>query len=215
MKRILSLVCALALALTMVPLTVSASGPASKEDIEKAVSSQIRSFADSLKQSDAVDNAAKALARHGLTQKGKKLTAGKSHALTAALWSTEMLRDAMIRGCSELLWLMQLTDPTKTAYICSSPAWYDGSGANYSASRCSSPGYEAEYCLWRQCEGDVPFFGKQILHLPPGKPGECFGSHPPASVPGRLGCKAGELSGWLSFGSLTEVPGRGKIPVTI
>ena len=158
MKRILSLVCALALALSMVPLTASASGPASKEDIEKAVSSQIRSFADSLKQSDAVDNAAKALAKHGLTQKGKKLTAGKSHALTATLWSTEMLQDVLVRSCSELLWLMQLTDPTKTMYIRSSPAWYDGSGSNYSASRCSSPGYEAEYCdlpLVRQ----IPYTG--------------------------------------------------------
>ena len=160
MKRILSLVCALALALTMVPLTASASGPASKEDIEKAVSSQIRSFADSLKQSDAVDNAAKALAKHGLTQKGKKLTAGKSHALTAALWNTGMLQDALVKGCSELLWLMQLTDPTKTSYICCSPAWYDGSGSNYSASRCSSPGYEAEYCdlaLVRQ----IPYTGSK------------------------------------------------------
>ena len=159
MKRILSLVCALVLVLTMVPLTVSASGPASKEEIAKAVSSQILAFADSLKQSDATDNAAKALAKHGLTQKGKKLTAGKSHALTAALWSTEMLRSDLVESCSQLLWLMQLTDPTRTAYICSSPAWYDG-GGSYSASRCASPGYEAEYCdlaLARQ----IPYTGSK------------------------------------------------------
>lgn len=74
MKRIFSLVCAFALALSLIPGTVRAADSSLKSDIQNAVSAQIRSFASSLGQSDAVNTAARALAKHGLTQNGKRLT---------------------------------------------------------------------------------------------------------------------------------------------
>ena len=138
MKRILSLVCALVLALAMIPLPARAADSTLKEEIHQAVDSQIRAFASSISQSDAVNTAAKALAKHGLTQGGKKLSAGKSHSLTAALWSTEMLPAALIDGCSEALSLMQATDPTESWYVRGDNQW-NGSNSGISMTRISAP----------------------------------------------------------------------------
>ena len=126
MKRIFSLVCAFVLTLAMIPLPVRAAENGLKEEIHTAVDSQIRAFAATLKQSGADDAAAKALAKHGLTQGGKKLSAGKSHSLTAALWSTEMLPAALIDSCAEALSLMQATDPTEPWYIRGDNQWNSG-----------------------------------------------------------------------------------------
>ena len=138
MKRIFSLVCALVLALTMIPLPARAMESTLKDEIRQAVDSQIRAFAATLKQSGADDAAAKALAKHGLTQGGKKLSTGKSHSLTAALWSTEMLPAALIDGCSEALVLMQSTDPTEPWYVRGDNQW-NGSSSTISMTRISAP----------------------------------------------------------------------------
>ena len=138
MKRILSLVCALVLVLAMIPLTARAAESTLKAEIHQAVDSQIRAFAATLKQSGSDDTAAKALAKHGLTQGGKKLSAGKSHSLTAALWSTELLPAALIDGCSEALSLMQATDPTDPWYVRGDNRW-NGAASIISMTRISSP----------------------------------------------------------------------------
>ena len=137
MKRIFSLVCALVLALTMIPLPARAADSSLKQDIKSAVSSQIQAFAASINQSDAVNTAAKALAKHGLSQGGKKLSVGKSHALTAALMNTQMLQAALTDSCSQAIYLMQRSCSFETWYARGSCSWYENS-SSYSAARCAS-----------------------------------------------------------------------------
>ena len=140
MKRIFSLVCAFALALSLIPGTVRAADSSLKSDIQNAVSAQIRSFASSLGQSDAVNTAARALAKHGLTQNGKRLNAGPSHALTAALANSQLLQTNLIDTCTEALYLMQRTDPTAVWYARGSCNWYENSSSCQMV-RCSTSDY--------------------------------------------------------------------------
>ena len=142
MKRIFSLVFAFVLALAMIPLPARAAESTRKDQIHQAVDSQIRSFAATLKQSGADDAAAKALAKHGLTQGGKKLSAGKSHSLTAALWGTEMLPAALIDSCAEALFLMQATDPTESWYVRGDNRW-NGAGSVFSMTRNASSEFKS------------------------------------------------------------------------
>ena len=136
MKRIFSLVCAIVLALAMIS-PVSASTPAN-EDLTDSVRSQVRSYAASIAQSNSIQNAASALAKHGLTQGGKKLSVGKSHALTAALWSTELLQEGLTQSISQLIYMMQETNPTGTEYVRGYCVW-DGDDSFFGAYRNFSP----------------------------------------------------------------------------
>ena len=137
MKRIFSLVCAFTLALAMIPLPVRAAESTLKDRIRSTVDSQIRSYASSISQSNAVNTAAKALAKHGLTQKGRKMTVGNSHALTAALWSTNILQEAMVEGCAQQISVMQEAEPTKTGYIKGHCVWR-GDTSFYAIARVES-----------------------------------------------------------------------------
>ena len=74
---------------------------------EETIEQQIRAFAKSINQSGADDTAATALAKHGITGRGKKLTVGKNHALTATLMNSELGLETIIRGCSVGIELMQ------------------------------------------------------------------------------------------------------------
>ena len=98
-----------------------------------SIEAQVRAFADSIDQSDAVSNAARALATHGMTKGGKKLTIGKGHALTAVLFNSEILQLALIEGCTEIITTMHRLDLSEylAASDCSACGWYGDGGSEY------------------------------------------------------------------------------------
>ena len=66
-----------------------------------SVEEQIRAFAKSINQLNAIDSAAIALAKHGMTGGGKKLSVGKSHELTATLMNSEVVQSALTTVCTK------------------------------------------------------------------------------------------------------------------
>ena len=75
-----------------------------------SIEQQIRAFADSIDQADADDAAASAMAMHGITGGGKKLSAGKNHSLTATLLNSELAQVALSRFCENAIRSMQQLD---------------------------------------------------------------------------------------------------------
>ena len=91
LRRILAILLCLGILLPCIPMPSDASEVSVQtNDLKSEVERQIRAYADSIDQSDAVDSAALALAVHGMTKGGKKLSVGKSHALTATLFNSEL-----------------------------------------------------------------------------------------------------------------------------
>ena len=88
-------------------VTAADASDARTTDISASVEKQIRDFAKSINKTNADDAAASALAKHGLSGGGKKLSVGKSHALTATLMNSELGLTTIIRGCSVGVELMQ------------------------------------------------------------------------------------------------------------
>ena len=105
---------------------VSASAPVSAEQESRAtipsIEEQIRAFAISINQSNADDTAAKALAKHGLSGGGKKLSVGKTHALTATLMNSEMVQQTLIAACMRSSKYMQTTGG-RTLYLELTSSW--------------------------------------------------------------------------------------------
>lgn len=105
----------LALVISAVPLLGGAGtvhgAEASSNDMETLIEKQIRAFADSIDKSNADDDAALALAGHGMSGRGKTLKVGKSHPLTALIMNSETAQQALIRTCKKQL-------PS-----CSMPVW--------------------------------------------------------------------------------------------
>ena len=99
-------------------------------DLKSEVERQIRAYADSIDQSDAVDTAALALAVHGMTKGGKKLSVGKSHALTAVLLNAEMMQVGLIESCESAIRAMHGLDQKKldNVYGC---CYWQGVGNSY------------------------------------------------------------------------------------
>ena len=101
-KRILILCMAVAMLLCAVPVGVcdaSAAQATTEDALRATVEEQIRAFAKSINKTNADDSAASALAKHGLTGGGKKLSVGKTHALTATLMNAELSLATIIQGC--------------------------------------------------------------------------------------------------------------------
>ena len=72
---------------------------ADQEQTFLTIEEQIRAFAKSINKSNADDSAATALAKHGITGGGKKLSVGNTHALTSTLMNAELSLTTVIRGC--------------------------------------------------------------------------------------------------------------------
>ena len=151
MKRTLSFILALVLLLGLMPqvtLTALAAEESTEFDIENrqqidltksSVEEQIRAFAKSINKSGADDSAATALAKHGLTGGGKKLSVGKTHALTATLWNSEMMQVAVTESCAAAIAYMQILDMTSLPYLRCMGIW-GGTESYYSAIVQSSAG---------------------------------------------------------------------------
>ena len=112
------------MALFACPVSASTSVSAEQES-RAAISSieeQIRAFAKSINQSNADDTAAKALAKHGLSGGGKKLSVGKTHALTATLMNSEVVQQTVIAACVRSFEYIQ-TMGGRTLYLDTSSSW--------------------------------------------------------------------------------------------
>ena len=112
------------------PLSVSSS-----EETKTLVEQQIRAFAKSINQTNADNTAAKALAKHGMTGSGKKLSVGKTHALTATLWNSEVLQMAAIDTCVAAVEYMQMLDKDSLPYVNGFCGWND-SNHSYGTFAC-------------------------------------------------------------------------------
>ena len=128
--------------------------------LQATIEGQIRAFAKSINKTNADDSAAAALAKHGLTGGGKKLSVGKSHALTATLWNSELLQVATIDTCVAAIDYMQKLDKDYLPNVNGFCAWND-SNRSYGTFVCIVGGtYEysnREYTLYH-----VPSYtGKQ------------------------------------------------------
>ena len=85
----------------------TAATQATAQEELPSIEQQIRAYAKSLDQKNADDAAASALASHGISGRGKKLTVGEEHALTATLWNSEIFQNLMIDGCAQAILNMQ------------------------------------------------------------------------------------------------------------
>ena len=99
----------LQMATAVLPLPVHAEEATAQaaDTLYTTIEKQIRAYAKSIDQIDADDEAAMAIAKHGVTGGGKKMSVGMNHALTATLMNSEMGLSAVIRGCEMGIELMQ------------------------------------------------------------------------------------------------------------
>jgi hypothetical protein len=109
MKKLISIILAVGLLLAVFPqsMTLKAKDSPTQTDIESIIREQIEAFAKSIDQKDADTKASRALANHGVSGGGKKLSVGKNHVLTATLWNSELMQLFLTHGCAELLKLIQ------------------------------------------------------------------------------------------------------------
>ena len=96
---------------------------AAGDDLAAIIEEQIRAFADSIDKSNADDTAATALAKHGITGGGKKLSVGKSHALTATLMNSELAQKALTVFCERAIRSMQQLDLDQLEYVRGNIQW--------------------------------------------------------------------------------------------
>lgn len=132
MKKALCRMLAAILFLTCLLPVDTASAESLTDDgseLLKTVDAQLRAFAKSLDQKDADDEAAWALARHGVSGRGKTLKVGQSHPLTATLLNSEMGLSTLIRGCYrgirtlEQMGLDEIYDDAGAQWLTSSTIW--------------------------------------------------------------------------------------------
>ena len=126
----------------------------SDEELKTSVEQQIRAFAKSINKSGADDSAASALAKHGLTGGGKKLSVGKTHALTATLWNSELLQTAATDICSAAIEYMQKLDEDYLPYVKGGCIWKSASHSYYGASVYTADDKKSEHWV-------VTFFGSR------------------------------------------------------
>ena len=147
-KRILCAVLSAILLWGVFPLTTRAAGAAAVSDaqLEETIETQIRAFAKSINQSNADDAAASALAKHGITGRGKKLSVGKSHALTATLMNSEMMQVALIDSCISAIQYMQLLDLKVLPKVIGEFNWYS-SNRIYGFTACTTEGDVGDFSI--------------------------------------------------------------------
>ncbi|MBQ7875181.1 MAG: hypothetical protein IJ306_08520 [Oscillospiraceae bacterium] len=74
-----------------------------EQNLEEIIKPQIEAFAKSIDQKDADGAAADALAMHGMFKNGKDLRVGESHALTATLVNSELMKAYLTEACVEMI----------------------------------------------------------------------------------------------------------------
>ena len=91
--------------LGLCPVRVEA---ASRNDsLTEAIRQQVEAIADSIYDADADSDAAMALALHGVTGRGKKMSVGRNHSITATLFNSNQLQEFLVKGLSVLVRYME------------------------------------------------------------------------------------------------------------
>ena len=135
----LCLLLALVLLLGLAPQPVSSAQPAqvttqsNQTDLAATVEEQIRAFVVRLNRPDADDIAASELAQHGLSGGGEKLVADKTHPLTATLFNSELLLDALKEGCTAAIQTMQVLQMERLPYVFGTMNWMGANSRYYMA----------------------------------------------------------------------------------
>ena len=122
MKKLLSFFLSIVFIFTLFPKTVLAEE--TEQNLEDIIREQVEAYAKSIDQKDADSKAADKLAAHGITGKGKKLTADKSHPLTATLFNSNLLKVTLTEGLTSSIKSMQGMDITNLSLICGNICWY-------------------------------------------------------------------------------------------
>ena len=139
-RRILAILLCLGILLPCIPMPSAGTEASVKAtDLKSEVERQIRAYADSIDQSDAVDTAALALAVHGMTKGGKKLSVGKSHALTAVLLNSELLQLLLVDTCSAAIKAMEQGHFSKLDYLDGAGVWEGEEKSYYTMRVCNAP----------------------------------------------------------------------------
>lgn len=107
MKKLISILLSAVILLGVFPQNMTVKAADAQTDLESIIREQIEAFAKSIDQKNAVNKAAKALASHGISSGGKKLSVGKSHALTATLMNSELALETIIKSCQIGIRFMQ------------------------------------------------------------------------------------------------------------
>ncbi len=100
MKRIISLILCFLMIINFFPVTVFAE---EEQNLEEIIRPQIEAFAKSIDKPNAIGEMEKAIISHGTVGKGKKLSVGKNHAITATLMNSELLKECFTKTIVALL----------------------------------------------------------------------------------------------------------------
>ena len=153
LRKILSLMlaCLLLLQLPVVGGVQATEVSAQSGDaLYDTVAEQVRAFAKSINQSDADDTAATALAKHGISGGGKKLSVGKSHALTATIWNSLLFQQALIESCTVAIQTMQQADISVIKGAQGLLGWYEERYRYYVYTQ-ADPDISTIYWDWKLC----------------------------------------------------------------
>ena len=96
MKRLISLVLCLLMMMNVFPVKAFAEEERSLEEI---IRPQVEAFAKSIDQKNADGKAQDLIISHGMSGGGKKLSVGKSSALTATLVNSELMKAFLTESC--------------------------------------------------------------------------------------------------------------------
>ena len=111
LRRFISLVLACLILLQLpgmaAPVHAEEVSAQAADTLHTAIEKQIRDYAKSINQADADDEAAMAIAKHGVTGGGKKMSVGKNHALTATLMNSNLGLHTVIQNCTAGIKVMQ------------------------------------------------------------------------------------------------------------
>ncbi len=100
MKKILSLCLCFSMIFNILPIKTFAE---EKQSLEETIRTQVGAFAKSIDQPNANKKAQDAIIGHGISGNGKKLSVGKSHALTAAIVNSELGKAFLAESCLSLI----------------------------------------------------------------------------------------------------------------
>ncbi|MBR5820898.1 MAG: hypothetical protein IKY68_06555, partial [Alistipes sp.] len=91
-----------------------------------SIEEQVRAYAKSIDQVGADDAAAWALATHGVTGRGKTLTVGADHSLTATLFNSNGGIATLVRGCEQAILYMHKLH-LSCVFVDGGCCWYEES----------------------------------------------------------------------------------------
>ena len=101
-----------------------------ENSLEEIIRPQIEAYVKSIDIADADGRAKDAVAKHGISGKGKKLSVKEGHVLTATIYNSNMMKDMLIDGCASAIKSMNELDINVLPYIHGCANWRDSS-SNY------------------------------------------------------------------------------------